>query len=799
MDNKKRYGLALATIMLIFLLATSATVPADVWKVRSRLSRGLATVLPSGDLLVTDCETHVMAPGGGWGGTTINDGTYTLETDTTNFVEGSASVKAIAEPGIWGAYIGFTWEEGGIRDVSQYNEITFMLYPTYVPTVTESWNPGAITFGLSGYIFDDQGNMQWSGTGQQIINDQLIANQWNNVTIDISRPSPGNPMTAEDFAELKTMIRELTWVYVVKTAPMPLNLNIDNIIMKVGTPAPLTVDVVPPVSTFFEDQQQTLTCSAFGGTLPYTYQWYDGATDIPILGEVTTSGASVPLSMQLSPGTYSFYATVRDGDSTLVQSATATMTVESLTSVPYKTNNYPIDVGFENLEDFELSTVAKGYVIYTDGFSVIHGETNPPNPTAATWWDRGGYNPRVCYLTGTDGWEVEPEYSIVHSGLQSMRVTALHPQDAQLWRELEMGPDINPYTDTEFEYELWAYFPSELKTALEDSPAGWGAYAVFRPIVERLYDGNRRISPQTLNLNVLLGIDRYSVVLNHGTIDNDNDGADDLRGKYDLFSDGSGGGGTITDPGVSQQPENVVLPVWDQWVHFKAWYTRNLTDFQNGQLKIWIDGVLVWNFTGVRTVGLDPNIIGQYPRYNPGGDPGSYGYNTPPFTYGHVTPKFGLYTGVGTNWPAAPPLTIYYDDFYLNVLEPTPAPDPDPTPDPDPDPTPDPGPDPAPSGGGGGGGGGFSGPMQEAEVTLEEARLNGVKVDDARELFKKAIDASRAGDYAGAREYAKAAISSIEETAARQRTSAPFFAPVLEAIRRFVQEIVIRIGGLRRG
>ncbi len=88
----------------------------------------------------------------------------------------------------------------------------------------------------------------------------------------------------------------------------------------------LEVAVSPTVSMVNSGEAVILTASASGGTLPFTYQWYEGTT--ALTGETSSTFSAA----KTVAGTYTFSCKVTDSTSHTATSNTATITVNPLDS-----------------------------------------------------------------------------------------------------------------------------------------------------------------------------------------------------------------------------------------------------------------------------------------------------------------------------------------------------------------------------------------------------------------------------------------------------------------------------------
>jgi hypothetical protein len=137
--------------------------------------------------------------------------------------------------------------------------------------------------------------------------------------------------------------------------------------------------------------------------------------------------------------------------------------------------------------------------------------------------------------------------------------------------------------------------------------------------------------------------------LGKGSIDNNNDGVTEnwTNMEADLYSNRDANQ-NVPSTWLTRVP-GLVVP-FDRWFKVTTLVYRNLSDFNNGYVKVWIDDQLVWDVEGTRTVGIEPDLLRAI-------DP------LPPEPQGYLCSGFGLYTEVGSK-----PKTIYVDNMILSNL-----------------------------------------------------------------------------------------------------------------------------------
>ncbi|MCK4424860.1 hypothetical protein KAU93_04170 [Candidatus Bathyarchaeota archaeon] len=311
----------------------------------------------------------------------------------------------------------------------------------------------------------------------------------------------------------------------------------------------------------------------------------------------------------------------------------------SLSGSAYVSSFGTIDYSGVTLVDFENDDCFKWGINGKDEYMLygIHYYGSSPN------WTRGGY--------GASQWPdlllFENETLIVRRGFQSAKLSVVDTS-FDGGRRIEILHDWNP--DSEYIWEVaWYYFPSSLKPL--DS---WMAF--HRMIYERMWDQDKAVYYQYFHISVSAMTDGrtatngqqiFSLSLSKGNVDNNNDGVTeewphlgaDLYSNYDSSN-------AVPSSWLTKKP-GFQVP-FDQWFKVTTLVFRNMTDFDNGYIKVWIDDELIWDVQGTRTVGIAPEVLKSI-------DP------LPPDPQGFLSSGIGLYTGVGSS-----PKTIFVDDVIIS-------------------------------------------------------------------------------------------------------------------------------------
>ena len=265
------------------------------------------------------------------------------------------------------------------------------------------------------------------------------------------------------------------------------------------------------------------------------------------------------------------------------------------------------NVDFENDEHFKIGLTAP---IWNNSDSFWHLFKEYP----------AGENPIFPKIPNL----FDPSTDVFHSGKQSAKLSLLSPQSERA-RRINIQHNLDPENDKHIWLEVWYYLPDNFP--VDD----WTD--LHRAAVERLWDGDGyewfQITCEITRQSKISDTE-YKIMsnLNHGWVDNNGDGNNDLPDRYQVFS---------KDP-----------------IRFGRWFkitTYIYRDPEHGAYKLWIDDALQWDLKHIRTVGILPKRIAEI------GD-----HNTKP--KGFLCCGFGLYSG---NLPNVSPKFAFYDDITLKV------------------------------------------------------------------------------------------------------------------------------------
>jgi hypothetical protein len=241
----------------------------------------------------------------------------------------------------------------------------------------------------------------------------------------------------------------------------------------------------------------------------------------------------------------------------------------------------------------------------------------------------------------------ERNTSIVNGGLQSAKLSVVNT-GTDGTRRLEILHEWDPHSEYLWDV-AWYYFPSSLKPLDQ-----WTTF--HRIIYERMWDESRAVYFQQFQISLSMmtdgrsdtkGQQMFSLNLGKGDIDNNNDGIGEewsFKGA-DLYSNFDADQ-SVPSSWLTKEP-GFQVP-FGRWFKVVALVYRNMTDFNNGYIKVWIDSHLIWDVEGTRTVGIRPSILESI-------DP------APPDPQGYLCSGFGLYTEVGSR-----PKSIFVDDIIIS-------------------------------------------------------------------------------------------------------------------------------------
>lgn len=282
--------------------------------------------------------------------------------------------------------------------------------------------------------------------------------------------------------------------------------------------------------------------------------------------------------------------------------------------------NYPeyktIYVGFENPEDFETpEDPATGYVWASqDSWYSMREFTDPDDPDNQ---DLGMY--------------FEPATDFVHSGIQSARLALENPIDNDR-RRVHIYHCWETATFEHLWFEAWWYFPVDLVVDNHISFHTTSSERWYYPPSGRYMTYSTGLAIE-VNTKVAEGEYKLQVIRNWGYVDNDHDGENDLP-PVDYWDD------WIRTPGTIK---------FGEWFKITTYLYRNLTDYDNGRYKLWINDELQWDMPW-RTIGIDPYAIDTLPKTG-GGE------------RGWVCSGVSIYESAGSS-----PIEIRVDDVILKFV-----------------------------------------------------------------------------------------------------------------------------------
>lgn len=230
-------------------------------------------------------------------------GNNTIEVDTTDKVEGSASLKmtfAATEPN-WGGYFGKT----GSWDFSQ----------TPVLRIRFKAN-NELPANFRFFIRDISG----AGSVYNILDKINTTGEWLTIDIDLRLPSSG-----EMFPNLShiSWIEFSCWDIVISE---PKSFNLDFMEMIVGETIPLAAKITPGDAWTEVGLPVSFKVDVKGGVAPYSYEWY-------VNGTLQTETSNTFTFIPNTAGNYTINCTITDSveNSTYV---TATLEAEVITPPP---------------------------------------------------------------------------------------------------------------------------------------------------------------------------------------------------------------------------------------------------------------------------------------------------------------------------------------------------------------------------------------------------------------------------------------------------------------------------------
>jgi hypothetical protein len=218
----------------------------------------------------------------------------------------------------------------------------------------------------------------------------------------------------------------------------------------------------------------------------------------------------------------------------------------------------------------------------------------------------------------------EPSSEIVHSGAHSAKLSLLNPITDRA-RRIHIEHNWDPLSSKDLWVECWYYLPVGF------TPDDWTDF--HRCLEERWGSNSKPWTPgpyyNWFQITAIIGkadtvsATEYKIwtLINHGWVDNNGDGVNDLPSEYGVPS------------------KNTVK--LGEWFKVKSHIYRDLTQ---GQYQLWINDILQWDLQNIRTIGILPERIASPPA-------GCSAW---------IANGISLYSG---DLPNVHPKTLYCDDF----------------------------------------------------------------------------------------------------------------------------------------
>jgi hypothetical protein len=184
--------------------------------------------------------------------------TVKLTLDSSDKVEGNASLKGIYPAGVYG---GMFYKEG------EWNLTETPLMRMWVK----------INASIPGLIFEiittENGNPSaWNSFRYEILN-QLTIGEWSEVTIDLRQPN-STTLGKVPYLEQIEQFELFTW----NLTTAPASINWDNITVSAGPYILPQAAISPSQASIGLGDSVTLYVSTVGGELPYSYSWFVNET-----------------------------------------------------------------------------------------------------------------------------------------------------------------------------------------------------------------------------------------------------------------------------------------------------------------------------------------------------------------------------------------------------------------------------------------------------------------------------------------------------------------------------------------
>jgi len=250
-----------------------------------------------------------------------------------------------------------------------------------------------------------------------------------------------------------------------------------NIALVTVNPA-LFVTIAPLSVTMDVGQSQLFTSTIFGGTSPYSCQWYLNGN--PVSGATNPTWTFAPSSA----GSYTVYLKVTDAVSAVANSNTVPVTVNGPLTVTIAPSPVTMDVGQSQLF---TSTVSGGTLPYT--YQWYLNGSPASGATSATWTfspaSSGSY---TVYLRVTDGVSVSANSNIAYVTVNPQLTVSISPSEATIYRGQSQTFSSSPSGGT-FPYSYqWYLDGAPVSGATNPSwtftPSSTGTYQIYVEVTD---------------------------------------------------------------------------------------------------------------------------------------------------------------------------------------------------------------------------------------------------------------------------------------------------------------------------
>ena len=272
----------------------------------------------------------------------------------------------------------------------------------------------------------------------------------------------------------------------------------------------LSVSIIPTSVVMDVGQSQTFTSTVFGGTPPYSYQWY--LNNVPYPGAIDSNWTFTPTS----PGLYEVYLNVTDSVGATAKSNPASVTVNPTLTVSISPAVVVMDLG--QSVTFQ-STVSGGTPPYTYQWYL---DDAPVGANASTWTftptSTGSYE---VYLNVTDNVGVTAQSNIASVTVNPALTVSISPTSVIM----DVGQPVTftssvsggtpPYT-----YQWYlddVPVPSATSSTWAFTPSSPGSYEVYLNVTDDVgVTAKSNIASVTVNPALTVSISPTAVTIDVG-------------------------------------------------------------------------------------------------------------------------------------------------------------------------------------------------------------------------------------------------------------------------------------------